>query len=87
MSAAMNGAMPTLVRSKMQVPKQIKEASGRLSACGVFEDRARRLKVLTDRVVIRRGQADLNLDRRHVRAKLPGGIAPSLRYRPGSAGS
>jgi hypothetical protein len=68
----MNGAIPTLVCSKMQVPKQLKEASGRPCAGDVFKDRARRLKVLANRVVIRRGQVDLNLERRHVRAKLPG---------------
>jgi hypothetical protein len=64
-----------IVRSKMQGPEQIKEAGGRLSAGGVLEDRARRLKVLTDGVVIGRGQADLDVDRRHVRAELPGVVA------------
>jgi hypothetical protein len=29
----------------MQVPQEIKEAGGRRSVCGVFEDRTRRLKV------------------------------------------
>jgi hypothetical protein len=64
--------MRRFVSSKLQVPKQIKQAGGRRSVCGVFEDRARRLKVPADGVVIRRGRAGLNLDRRHVRAKLPG---------------
>ena len=65
-------AMRRSVRSKLQVPEQIKESGRRRFVCGVFEDRARRLKVPGDGVVIRRGQAGLNLDRRHVRPKLPG---------------
>ncbi len=64
--------MRRFVRSKMQVPEQIKEPGGRRSVCGAFEDRTRRLKVPADGVMIRRGQAGLNPDRRHVRAKLPG---------------
>src|SRR5689334_4630195 len=64
--------MRRFVRSKLQVPEQIKEPGGRRSVCGVFEDRTRRLKVPGDGVVIRRGQAGPNLDRRHVRAKPPG---------------
>src|SRR6185312_2064334 len=64
--------MRCFVRSKLQVPEQIKESGGRRPVCGVFEDRTRRLKVPGDGTVIRRGQAGLNLDSRHVRAKLPG---------------
>lgn len=41
-------AMRRFVRSKMQVPEQIKESGGRCSVCGVFEDRTRRLKVPGD---------------------------------------
>lgn len=67
-------AMRRFVPSKMQGPKQIQEAGGRRSASGVFEDRTRRLKALTDGVVIRRRQVDLSLDRRHVRAKLRGAV-------------
>ena len=64
--------MRRFVRSKLQVPEQIKESGGRRPVCGVFEDRTRRLKVPGDGAMIRRGQAGLNLGRRHVRAKLPG---------------
>ena len=56
----------------MQVLEQIKQAGGCGPVGGVFEDRTRRLKVPGDGVVIRRGRAGLTLDRRHVRAKLPG---------------
>jgi len=74
--------MRRFVRSKVQVPEQIKEPGGRRSVCGVFEDRTRRLKVPGDGGVIRRGQAGLSLDRRHVRAELPG-LAVRKRQRGG----
>jgi hypothetical protein len=74
-------AMRRFVPSKMQGPKQIQEAGGRRSASGVFEDRTRLLKALTDGVVIRRRQVDLSLDRRHVRAKLPGAVVRKMQGR------
>ena len=67
--------MRHFVPSKMQAPEQIQEAAGHRFASGVFEERTRRLKAPADDVVIRRGQADLNLDRRGARAKLPGAVA------------
>jgi hypothetical protein len=73
-------AMRCFVLSKLQVAKQIKESGGRRPVCGVFEDRMRRRKVPGDGVVIRGGQAGLNLDRCHVRAKLPG-VAVGKRQR------
>jgi hypothetical protein len=67
--------MRRLVPSKMQAPKQIQEAADRRFASGLFGDRTRRLKAPADDVVIRRGQADLNLDRCGARAKLPSAVA------------